>query len=194
MELPVQPVILSIPAIGYYFFQKRKGKTTEEIGKDLGLVLPEIKYFVVAIIIAIVAMGLTYLMRSFVPREILNDKHLTSNIYSAWHLSLVSVLLAFLREIVYTAFGEELFFRGFLGHLLFKRFGFGIGNIIQAILFLLPHILLLAVSTSLAPILVFIVIFGWLNGWLRNQSQSILPGILTHALVNAFAAALVMIQ
>ena len=86
------------------------------------------------------------------------------------------------------ALGEEIFFRGLLGGWLIRRFGFRNGNLIQALIFLLPHFLLLLVGLDLWPILAVQFVAGWLLGWLRFRSESILPGWLAHSLINALGA------
>jgi len=75
---------------------------------------------------------------------------------------------------------------------LFRRLGFARGNTVQALVFLLPHLLLLLVSRSLWPVIVVQLIAGWLLGLLRYRSNSILPGWLAHSLTNALGALAVM--
>lgn len=75
-----------------------------------------------------------------------------------------------------------------LGDWLVRRFGFQSGNLIQALAFLLPHLILFAISLSLLPIVIVQFIAGLLMGWLRHRSESILPGWLAHSLVNALGA------
>jgi membrane protease YdiL (CAAX protease family) len=96
--------------------------------------------------------------------------------------------LVWLREAIYVALGEEIFFRGLLGGWLVRRLGFAIGNTVQTLIFLLPHLLLLLVSLNLWPIIAVQIVAGWLLGWLRYRSDSILPGWLAHSLINAFGA------
>ncbi len=99
-----------------------------------------------------------------------------------------SFLLVWLREAIYVALGEEIFFRGFLGGWLTRRFGFAIGNAAQALIFLLPHLLLLLVSLRLWSLVLVQLLLGWSIGWLRYHSNSILPGWLAHSLANALGA------
>jgi hypothetical protein len=53
-----------------------------------------------------------------------------------------------------------------------RRLGFAVGNAMQTLVFLLPHLLLLLVSSSLWPI----IAVQLLAGWLLHPSDSILPG------------------
>lgn len=98
------------------------------------------------------------------------------------------MLLVLLRGTFYVALGEELLFRGLLAGVLFRRLGFAIGNVLQAALFLLPHLALLFVSLSFWPLLLVQLLVGWLLGWLRFRSASILPGWAAHALLNTLGA------
>ena len=92
--------------------------------------------------------------------------------------------------IVLLALAEEMLFRGFLAGVLFRRFGFQLGNIFQALIFFAPHTLLLLVSLSLWPLLPLQLFAGWVLGWLRERSGSIGPCWLAHALTNLLPAVL----
>ena len=116
----------------------------------------------------------------------------TLNYYARLGLSFFSILSAFLNEFFFTALGEESFFRGLLGGWFFRRFGFLVGNTLQTLIFLIPHLLVLLAGLYLWPLLIFPVILGWLNGWLRYKSDSILPGTLLHVLGNTLSDALAM--
>jgi len=50
------------------------------------------------------------------------------------------------------AVGEEGFFRGLLGGVLIRRLGFGRGNLVQTLIFLVPHLALLLVDVRSWPI------------------------------------------
>jgi len=68
--------------------------------------------------------------------------------------------------------------------------GFAVGNTIQALLFLAPHLLPLPVSVILWPILPLQLAAGFALGWLRWRSGSIGPCWLAHALTNLLPALL----
>jgi CAAX protease family protein len=117
----------------------------------------------------------------------------TQYYYAHLGLSVLSILSAFLNETLFTALGEEAFFRGLLGGWLMRRFGFLVGNTLQTLIFLLPHLAILLVSTSLWPVLAFPLLFGWVSGWLRYKSDSIFPGMLIHAVTNTISDVLAMV-
>ncbi|MDR2196391.1 MAG: CPBP family intramembrane metalloprotease [Coriobacteriales bacterium] len=97
-----------------------------------------------------------------------------------------------------TALPEEVFFRGFLGRRLSRRFGFPVGNALQATLFGLLHGIMLFGRFGLAaPLLViaFTGTLGWLMGYMNDKANgSILPSLLLHGTSNLYAAALVMFE
>lgn len=92
--------------------------------------------------------------------------------------------------IIIRAVLEEVFFRGLLAGVLQRRLEFWWGNLTQAVIFLLPHLVLLAVDSGLWPILPVQFLAGFLLGWLRHRSGSFVPGALCHAAVNLAAPAL----
>lgn len=126
------------------------------------------------------------------PPDVFRISNISTAYYATWRLSPISVILAWLREAVYVALGEELFFRGLLGGWLIQELGFTVGNAAQSLAFMLPHLVLLLVSGSLWPFLIVQVIAAWLLGWLRYKSGSILPGFLIHSLGNTWGALQVM--
>ncbi|MDN5769286.1 MAG: CPBP family intramembrane metalloprotease [Microlunatus sp.] len=89
--------------------------------------------------------------------------------------------------VVLRAAGEEVFFRGFVTGLLARRLVSILGNLVQAVVFLLPHLLLLLVDVRLWPILPVQAVAGWLMGWLRLRHGSVLPAIGVHSVLNLVA-------
>lgn len=92
--------------------------------------------------------------------------------------------------IVLRALGEEVFFRGLLGGVLIRRLGFGWGNLVQALLFGVPHLALLLVDVRLWPVIPVQFAAGWLLGWLRHRTGTFVPGALVHAITNVVAGLL----
>lgn len=89
--------------------------------------------------------------------------------------------------VVLRAVGEEVFFRGLLGGVLIRRLGFRWGNLLQAALFLVPHLLLLLIDARLWPILPVQFATGWLLGWLRHKTGTFVPGSVVHVVANIAA-------
>jgi len=188
MDLPLQLIVLSIPSLIYVAVHRWRGEKWNEVFRKIGWHGSRPIYFLWSLGVMIVAGGLGWLALQTVPAEVLQGPNINISAYASWKLSVTSFLLAWLREAIYVALGEEIFFRGLLGGWLVRRFGFAIGNTVQALIFLLPHLLLLLVSLHFWPIIVVQMVAGWLLGWLRYRSDSILPGWLAHSLSNAIGA------
>jgi len=188
MDLPLQLIVFSIPSLIYVAVHRRRGEKWNEVLRKIGWQGSRPIYFLWSLGTMIIVGGLGWLAFRAVPSEVLQDPNINISDYTGWTLSVSSFLLVWLREAIYVALGEEIFFRGFLGGWLVRRLGFAIGNTVQTSVFLLPHLLLLLVSQSLWPIIIVQLIAGWLLGWLRYRSNSILPGWLAHSLINAFGA------
>jgi membrane protease YdiL (CAAX protease family) len=188
MELPLQLIVLTIPSLVYAALRRRLGERWDEVLGKIGWQGSRPIFFLWSLGAVIVVGGLGWLAFQAVPSEVLQDPNINISDYAGWTLSLTSFLLVWLREAIYVALGEEILFRGFLGGWLFRRLGFARGNTVQALVFLLPHLVLLLVSRSLWPVILVQLIAGWLLGWLRYRSNSILPGWLAHSLTNALGA------
>ena len=92
--------------------------------------------------------------------------------------------------VILRAVGEEVFFRGLVSGVLFRRLGFGWGNLIQTLIFLVPHLGLLLVDTRLWPLIPVQFVAGWLLGWLRHKADSFVPGAAVHTIANVAAGLL----
>jgi len=188
MDLPLQLIVLSIPSLIYVAVRRRRGEKWSQVLGKIGWQGSRPIFFLWSLGAVIVVGGLGWLAFQTVPSEVLQDPNINISAYAGWTLNVRSFLLVWLREAIYVALGEEIFFRGFLGGWLVRRLGFALGNTVQALVFLLPHLLLLLVSSRMWPIIIVQLIAGWLLGWLRYRSDSILPGWLAHSLTNALGA------
>ena len=188
MDIPIQLIALSLPSLIYMAVRKLRGEKWNQILEKLGWRGCSTRDLLWSLGVLAPGVGLVWLVPRLVSPDILQNPTLGTSYYAGWTRSITAFLLAWLREAIYVALGEEVFFRGLLGGWLIRRFGFAIGNSVQALIFLLPHLLLLTVSLSLWPLLIAQLAAGWLLGWLRHRSGSILPGWLVHSLSNAFGA------
>ncbi len=187
MEVPVQPLLLCLPAAIYYLRQRKNIGSSEALSR-LGFKAAPLKYYGWGVLAggAAVALGYVLLKQSgLAPSKM---AHTNFAVYSLWTFSISNVLLAALRETIYTTMGEEILFRGLLAGWLLRKFSFLKGNLIQTAAFLLPHLALLGVSIKLWPMMILIAGIGWLLGGLRYKSGSIFPGILAHTVANTCAA------
>lgn len=193
MEIPLQLILLSIPTIIYILFHKSRGENRNQIYKNVGWRSFRPEYILWSLAVAGLTGGLGWLAFQLIPPEVLQSPNINLSDYSTWRMNITSFLLAGLREAFYIALGEEIFFRGLLGGWLVRRWGFAVGNFVQAVIFLVPHLVLFMISLMLWPIVLVQFIAGWMLGWLRYRSDSIFPGWLAHSLTNAFAALSVMV-
>lgn len=98
-----------------------------------------------------------------------------------------------IAAVLKTALSEELLFRGLIGKRAIARFGFAVGNTVQAGMFGLVHLALLSVARAPIPAVAALTAFtgamGWFTGWLneRRGRGSILPGWAAHAAANGCA-------
>lgn len=104
------------------------------------------------------------------------------------------IVYSFIR----TGFSEELLFRGFLLKRISRRWGFIVGNTVQALLFgalhgipfgLATHSILVTALLTLLP-----GAFGWYVGWLNENrcGGSVVPSWLLHGLMNTVVACLTL--
>jgi hypothetical protein len=190
MTIPMQTIIFCLPAVITCVVRRRQGRSWSEVSRDLGRRGASLRYLALGLLLGLIP-GLILLPGAeLIPTEFMDDPNIANTRYARWAATPTSFLLALLDEAVYVALGEEVLFRGLIGGMLIRRLGFAVGNVLQALIFLLLHLLLLTVSTSLWPLLLSQLLGGWLNGWLLFRSESILPGWIAHSLGNAFGALL----
>lgn len=175
-------LLFSLPSFIWTRRLERAGNPRFEALGAVGLRRAEPSDYLLATLLGIVGAALGALLLSLIPTHVLQGG--SKNIVGA--PTSVGGYIA----IVLLALGEEMLFRGFLAGWLFGRFGFRVGNILQALIFLAPHTLLLLVRVSFWPILPLQLIAGWALGWLRHRSGSIGPCWLAHSLTNVLPALL----
>ena len=83
-----------------------------------------------------------------------------------------------------TGFAEELLFRGLIAGSLARRLSLFWANVWQAVIFLLPHLLVLFIMPEMCGIIPIIFIGSLFFGWVRIKSGSIVGPWLIHATAN----------
>jgi membrane protease YdiL (CAAX protease family) len=95
-----------------------------------------------------------------------------------------------------TLFGEELFFRGWLLQLFQRRLGATWAVVLQALVFVLPNLLVAFVLPSLQGWL-YVLIYTWLaigvlGGWAASRTGSIWPSLVSATLGNLVLVAMIL--
>ena len=119
-----------------------------------------------------------------------DDVHSPYRVFLGQGLNLNTLAVAFAYGVVSAGFGEELLFRGLIGGVLSRRMKAWRANVIQALIFLAPHLLMLFVTPKAWLLLPGVLGLALLAGWLRIRSGSIGPGLVLHGLGNTFVGIL----
>ncbi len=106
-------------------------------------------------------------------------------------LGAAALVRAFLNGVVQTGFTEELLFRGLIAGSLSRRLPLAWADVLQALIFLLPHLAILRIAPEAWGILPVVFAAALVLGWLRIKSGSILGPWTLHASANVTMALLV---
>lgn len=96
----------------------------------------------------------------------------------------LSIGMALLYGVVQSGFTEELLFRGLIAGSLSRRLSLVWANVLQATIFLLPHLLVLRIMPEMWGLLPIIFASALFMGWVRIKSGSIIGSWLIHASAN----------
>ena len=92
--------------------------------------------------------------------------------------------------IIRTALSEEILFRGFILKIFQRKFGFVVGNTVQAVLFGLMHGVPFGIATKSVVAFLLLTLLpgliGWYEGWMNEKKcgGSIIPGWILHSCFN----------
>jgi membrane protease YdiL (CAAX protease family) len=174
-------VIFALPSLFYLRAARRRGCPPADARAAVGWCLGDPAGYALAAAVTAVLLPVTYVALRAIPSgAVTGSTHLHVTYGRA---STVSGYLA----IAILAVAEEVLFRGFIGGILVRRYGFAVGNAIQAFVFLAPHLLLLLVSTAFWPLLPVQLLAGWLLGLLCWKSTSVGPCSVAHVAANVLA-------
>lgn len=187
MNFPFQVFFYLFAAVLFVAIRLMQKASLQTCAMELGVKVCSGKYYLYAALICFGTLFLAYCLTILFPIDKLLLLETDYKNYSFDNDLLAQIVSVFFLQLVGTAAGEELVFRGMLGGILFRKLPFYVANGVQTVFFVLPHSLLLLVSVRFAPYLIISAVVGWLLGYLRFQSKSIFPGILTHAVMNTVA-------
>jgi membrane protease YdiL (CAAX protease family) len=130
--------------------------------------------------------------------SVIDDKTMIANPQFA-SIGIQSILLILIFAIIQTGLSEEIFFRGFLLKVFSGWWGFGVGNVIQALLFGLLHGVILFTSLNtlfVILIITFSALAGWMMGYVNEKlgNGSILPSWIIHSLMNICSSLLLTLN
>ncbi|MBD0358441.1 MAG: CPBP family intramembrane metalloprotease [Rubrobacter sp.] len=149
IQFPAQLFIYAIPCAIYALVRRLRGATWAQISSGLGLQRSRPVYYVWALVF-FVAVGVLSLVTIYVFFPGYYDRPGGAAAqYAGVDLGILTLLYAFVRESIYVALGEELFFRGLVGGWLMRHLGFWVGNSLQSLVFLAPHLLVLSAGLEL---------------------------------------------
>ncbi len=180
--------VLFVPSLVYLVIQLVRKRPGRDTVRELGWTLPTWRNLGEAALVLLILAGVATVAFRLIPPGALQGEGMNTAAYTGWSRSPGSLALIFLLELLNRALPEEVFFRGWLGGWLVRRVGFWVGNTLQALAFLLPHLMLLTLTLALWPIIVLQFVAGWLQGWLRWRSDSVIPSTLVHTITNVLGA------
>lgn len=176
-------VLAGIPFLFYSGYHKwRRHRGLGEAARRAGLQVGDKRHLLYSVGFAL-ASALALVVWS-PPLEPMLREGSAAREFAGLGFSLPTLVMALLYGVIKTGFSEEFLFRGLIAGSLGRRLPFLWANLLQAAIFLAPHLLLLLVAPELWFILPLVFVAGLVLGWLRIESGSILGPWLVHATVN----------
>jgi membrane protease YdiL (CAAX protease family) len=176
-------VLAGLPFLGYAAYQRwRHKRSLADSARRAGLRLGKPRYLLYALGFALV--GAIALLIWPPPMEIYLRKGSAFRVFGGLGFTPASALMALLYGLIQTGFSEEFLFRGLIAGSLFRRLPTLWANLIQAAIFLIPHVPLLFLMPKMAYLLPVIYLGALVVGWLRAKSGSIVGPWLIHGTLN----------
>jgi membrane protease YdiL (CAAX protease family) len=176
-------VLGGLPLLVTFAYQRwRYRRGFGEIAGRAGLQLGEVRYIGYSLLAAIASVVLLVLWPP--PIEPFLRDGSPQRAFVGLGLSGQAVAMALLYGVVQTGFTEELLFRGLIAGSLARRLPAIWANLVQALIFLAPHLLVLRIMPEMGWIIPVVFAGALFAGWLRIRSGSIIGPCLLHASVN----------
>lgn len=180
-----------VPCLVYYLYHRlRYRRSLRDVAVRLGICVGNPKWLGYAA--AISAAAVIALVTSSSSFRALVGEGLAQQQFAGLGITPASIVAALLYGVVQTGLSEEVLFRGLIAGSLQRRLPLRWANLVQALIFLLPHAPILFVAPELWGVLVAVLAAALVLGWLRMRSGSILGPWLFHASVNVTTALVVM--
>jgi membrane protease YdiL (CAAX protease family) len=186
-------VLAGVPFLVYFLWHRNRHKRgLGEVARRAGLQVGDPKY--IAYSAAFAAVSVAALLLWSPPLESFTGESSPQRDFVGLGLTGTSVAMALLYGVVKTGFSEELLFRGLIAGSLGRRLPLVWANLLQALLFLVPHLLVLLARPELWVILPVVFAASLFLGWARIRSESILGPWLVHAAANVATCLMVAVR
>lgn len=181
-------IFLIIPLVWYMLFNKKKDGFWRWVGvfkvKGSKWIIPSSITFMVSMLVMVLPL-IFFQKVGMVTEEMFYMEEISNR-----GLNLEIVVIILLKAVIQTAFLEEVLFRGFIGKRVSSKFGFVTGNVVQSIIFGLPHGLpfILVYKNYIVGITLMIgaSVIGALQFWVNEKKAdgSIIPSFTVHSIMN----------
>ena len=176
-------VLAGIPFLVYFLWHRiRHGRRLPEVGRRAGIRVGDPRYIAYSAVVAAASVAAFLLWSP--PVESFTSEDSPQREFVGLGLSGTAIAMALLYGVVKTGFAEELLFRGLIAGSLGRRLPLLWANLLQALVFLLPHFLVLLARPELWVILPIVFAASLFLGWARIRSESIAGPWLVHAAAN----------
>lgn len=176
-------LFVGIPFLFYWGWHRwRHGRRLPEIARRAGLQVGDPRYIGWCAILAVVSVLALVLFPP--PIEPMIREGSAQHDFAGLGLTGTSLAMSLVYGILKTGFPEEFFFRGLIAGSLGRRLPLLWANLIQALVFLAPHVLVVLVIPELWAFLPILFVASLVLGWARIRGESILGPWLVHAAAN----------
>ncbi|HET7268179.1 MAG TPA: CPBP family intramembrane glutamic endopeptidase [Oleiagrimonas sp.] len=183
----------AVPFLGYIIYQKWRNKRTfREITRRAGLRIGKWQYLAYSVGLSCITVAA--LIAWPPPMDMLAKPGSAAHDFVGLGLTGPALAMALIYGVIQAGLTEELLFRGLIAGSLGRRLPIVWANIIQAVLFLLPHLLLLRIMPDIWGLLLLVFAYGLVAGWLRIKSGSIAGPWLIHACADTTVAMIVAVH
>ena len=176
-------LLAGLPFLLYFAYQKwRRKRGFAEIARRVGLQLGESQYIGYSLAVALATVAILLIWPP--PLEPFLREGSPQRVFVGLGLSGQAVAMALLYGVVKTGFTEEFLFRGLIAGSLARQMPAVWANLVQALIFLAPHLLVLRIMPEMWGIFPVVLAGALFAGWVRIRSGSIIGPWLIHAAAN----------
>jgi membrane protease YdiL (CAAX protease family) len=176
-------LLAGVPFLFYFIWHRTRHKRSlREIAQRAGLQWGERRYLGYSLSFALVAVAALLFWRPALEPFVRVGS--PQRAFAGLGFGVSAVVLALLYGVVKTGLTEEVLFRGLIAGSLARRLPAWGANLVQALIFLLPHLLAVRLMPELRGMLVLIFAGAIFLGWVRLKSGSMLGPWLIHASLN----------